>query len=124
MSGSGHCAFGESGEKLACEELTRRGYAIVARRYRTRAGEIDIVARDGDAIVFVEVKTRRSERRGTATEAMTAAKRAKVGRMAFDWLARNRLLNARCRFDVVAIDLAIDGRATIKVISGAFVLGE
>ena len=54
-------ALGISGEKLACEALTRKGYAILATRYRTRVGEIDIVARDGETLVFVEVKTRTSE---------------------------------------------------------------
>ena len=54
-------ALGESGEEQACRELRRRGYAILARRYRTRHGEIDIVARDGEVLVFVEVKTRSTE---------------------------------------------------------------
>ena len=53
MACSQHCAIGKSGEDLACDELTSRGYAVLERRYRTRAGEIDIVARDGTALVFV-----------------------------------------------------------------------
>jgi putative endonuclease len=120
----GHCALGKTGENLACEEITRRGYAILARRYRTRAGEIDIVARDGDAIVFIEVKTRRTGRRGTAADAMTVAKRRQVGQMALDWLARHRLMSARCRFDVVAIAFGDGGRSTVTVIPNAFAIGE
>jgi putative endonuclease len=62
-------AMGKSGEDLACRELERRGYAIIARRYRRRSGEFDIVARDGKTTVFVEVKTRRGHRFGDAVEA-------------------------------------------------------
>src|SRR6185295_16624585 len=57
-------ALGKTGEDLACRELTRRGYAILARRYRRRRGEIDIIARDGPTIVFVEVKARESHEFG------------------------------------------------------------
>ncbi len=118
-----HCALGESGENLACDELRRRGYAILARRYRTRAGEIDIVARDGDALVFVEVKTRRSVRYGRPGEALTLAKRQRVTMMASDWLARHRIRAAACRFDVVAITMC-DGWPTIDIVRGAFIVGE
>ena len=103
-------AFGKSGEKMAVEELERRGYAILDRRYRTRQGEIDIVARDGDTIVFVEVKARTTGERGTAVEAVTAAKQRQLVSMAVDYLARNRLTDRPCRFDVVAIDGSGDAR--------------
>jgi putative endonuclease len=96
--------LGKSGEDLAVEELERRGYAIVARRYRTRYGEIDIVAEDGDTLVFVEVKARATAEFGTAAEAVTRHKQRKVIAMATDYLARLEGLNRRCRFDVVAID--------------------
>lgn len=118
-----HCALGESGENLACDELRRRGYAILARRYRTRAGEIDIVARDGDALVFVEVKTRQSVRYGRPGEALTPAKRRRVTMMAADWLARHRICAAACRFDVVAVTMS-DGWPTIDIVRGAFIVGE
>jgi putative endonuclease len=96
--------LGKQGEEAAAEELERRGYAIVARRYRTRHGEIDIVARDGETIVFVEVKAKESAEFGTAAEAVTARKQRRVMSMAVDYLARNRLTTKPCRFDVVAID--------------------
>lgn len=96
--------FGKSGENLAVEELERRGYAILDRRYRTRHGEIDIVAQDGDTIVFIEVKARMTAERGTAVEAVTPAKRRRLVSMAVDYLARKRLTDRPCRFDVVAID--------------------
>jgi len=100
--------LGKMGEDLACAELCRRGYAILARRYRTRHGEIDIIARDGEMVVFVEVKARRDEAFGEASEAITAWKQQRIVRMATDYLARHSLLETPCRFDVVAIDFEGD----------------
>ena len=97
-------ALGISGEDLACAELQRRGYAIVERRYRTRYGEIDIVAKDGLTIVFVEVKARMTQEFGGAAAAMTGWKQRRISRMAADYLARQKLHDCPCRFDVVAID--------------------
>ncbi len=97
-------ALGISGEDLACAELQRRGYAIVERRYRTRFGEIDIVAKDGPTIVFVEVKARMTQDFGGAAAAMTGWKQRRISRMAADYLARQKLHDCPCRFDVVAID--------------------
>ncbi len=97
-------SLGKLGEDIACAELTRRGYAILARRYRTRFGEIDIVARDGGTTVFVEVKTRDGDRFGDGAEAVTGWKQRRVAAMAVDYLARHRLHDTPCRFDVVAID--------------------
>ena len=98
--------LGMSGEDLACAELQRRGYAVVARRYRTRLGEIDIIARDGPTLVFVEVKARMTQEFGGAAAAMTGWKQRRVARMAQDYLARANLHDCPCRFDVVAIDFA------------------
>jgi putative endonuclease len=112
-------ALGKGGEDLAVEELERKGYAILARRYRTRHGEIDIVARDGDTTVFVEVKVRVTAECGTAAEAVTPSKQRRLASMAVDFLARNRLMDRPCRFDVVAIDGAGQDRA-ITVYPSAF----
>jgi putative endonuclease len=112
-------ALGKSGEDLAAAELERQGYAILERRYRTRHGEIDIVAEDGDTIVFVEVKWRVGGERGTAAEAVTVPKQRKVIAMARDYLSRHRLHHRRCRFDVVAIDGAGD-LARLMLYRGAF----
>jgi putative endonuclease len=111
--------LGFSGENLAVAELERRGYAILARRYRTRRGEIDIVAQDGDTLVFVEVKVRTTAERGTAAEAVTPRKQRRLVAMAVDYLARTRASNRRCRFDVVAIDGAGDSR-TLTLYPHAF----
>ncbi len=96
--------MGKSGEDYAARELERRGYAILERRYRTRHGEIDIVAREGDTTVFVEVKARSTAEFGTAAGAVTSQKQRRLMSMAVDYLTRHRLSNSRCRFDVVAID--------------------
>ena len=99
-------ALGILGENLAVQELRRRGYAILARRYRTRYGEIDIVADDDGTIVFVEVKARAGGAFGIAVEAVTPRKRRRVTAMAVDYLSRTGATSRACRFDVVAIDNA------------------
>ena len=119
-----HLALGETGEDLACAELERRGYAVLERRYRTRLGEIDIVALDGAALVFVEVKTRRTARHGSPAEAVTPAKRRRLALMAADYLARRRPHACACRFDVVAVTIGADGSTVVRVIPSAFSVGE
>jgi putative endonuclease len=112
-------SLGKTGEDLACQELERRGYAIVARRYRRRGGELDIIARDGTTMVFVEVKAREGRAFGEASEAVTAHKRLKITRLALDYLMRHHLTNCPCRFDVVSIHFDA-GEAAIEVFQGAF----
>jgi putative endonuclease len=111
--------FGKAGEDRAVEELERRGYEITARRYRTRHGEIDIVARDGETVVFVEVKARTSAEFGTAAEAVTRAKQRRLVRMAIEYIAHHNIRNVPLRFDVVAIDGGADS-PSIEVYSNAF----
>ena len=111
--------LGKTGENLAAAELERCGYAVLERRYRTRHGEIDIVAEDGDAIVFVEVKVRATAERGTAAEAVTGQKQRRLIAMATDYLSRHQLTLRRCRFDVVAIDGTGEARR-LTVYRGAF----
>jgi putative endonuclease len=112
-------ALGKAGEDLACEELRRRGYAILARRYRTRRGEIDIIARDGRTIVFVEVKARDGHEFGEAAEAVTGLKRHRIARLAVDYIMRHRLSDCPCRFDVVSIHFEA-GVPVIEVLQNAF----
>ena len=111
--------LGKTGEDLACAELERRGYAIIARRYRRRGGEIDIIARDGETIVFVEVKAREGHAFGEAAEAVTLFKRRRLTQLAIDYMARRRLSNRPCRFDVVSIHFDA-GRPAIEVFQNAF----
>jgi putative endonuclease len=113
-------SLGKLGENLACASLQARGYAIIATRYRTRLGEIDIVARDGDTTVFVEVKARAGDEFGGAAAAVTPWKQRKVALMAMDYLGRHRLEDSPCRFDVVTIDI-VDGQPPhIEVYQNAF----
>ena len=119
MSDDRRQILGELGETLACDELRRRGYAILERRYRTRYGEIDIVARHGDVLVFVEVKARMGEAFGSGAEAVTAYKQRRVAQMAADFLVRRRLHDRPCRFDVVSIAVG-EGAPHIEVFAGAF----
>jgi putative endonuclease len=119
MSHDARQALGKLGEDLACAELERRGYAILARRYRTRFGEIDIVARDGAVTVFVEVKARDGSRYGGGAEAVTGWKQQRVTNMAVDYLARHSLYDRPCRFDVVAIDVSMTP-PRVEVLTNAF----
>jgi putative endonuclease len=109
------------GEDAAAAYLERVGLTIEARNWRCQAGEIDIVARDGVEIVFVEVKTRRSERAGTAEEAVSAAKQRRVGRLAQAYLRETgEPSTLPVRFDVVAIKVLSADRALLRHYRAAF----
>ncbi|HKB10009.1 MAG TPA: YraN family protein [Vicinamibacterales bacterium] len=111
--------LGKHGEDLACRELERRGYAIVARRYRRRGGEIDIVARDGDTVVFVEVKAREDLAFGGGADAVTAIKRRRIAQIAREYLACHHRSDCPCRFDVVSIQFDA-GRPVVELFQNAF----
>ena len=111
--------LGKTGEDLACRELERRGYAIVARRYRRRGGELDIIARDGATLVFVEVKAREGHDFGEAAEAVTPFKRRRIAQLAVDYMMRHHISGCPCRFDVVSIHFD-SGEAVLEVFQGAF----
>jgi putative endonuclease len=112
-------ALGKIGEDLACRELERRGYAVVERRHRQRGGEIDIIARDGKTLVFVEVKTRGGRAFGGAAEGVTWQKRRRLVRLATEYVVQRRYDDCPCRFDVVAIHLE-GGRPVLEVFQNAF----
>jgi putative endonuclease len=112
-------SLGKIGENLACAELARRGHEILARRYRHGGAEIDIVARDGATLVFVEVKAREGREFGNGAEAVTMIKRRRIVAAAMDYLVRHRLGECPCRFDVVSIQLG-PGEPQIEVIPNAF----
>ena len=112
-------SLGKLGEDLACAELARRGYEILERRYRTRYGEIDIIASTGPSLVFVEVKARDGNEFGGGEAAVTVYKQQRIVRMAIDFLARRRLQDRPCRFDVVTVDFA-GGEPRIEVYPHAF----
>jgi len=111
--------LGKTGEDLACRELERRGYAIVARRHRCRRGELDIVARDGPTLVFVEVKARDGHAFGGAADAVTWQKQRRIVRLAYEYVMQHHLNDSPCRFDVVSIQFD-DERPVIEVFQNAF----
>lgn len=94
------------GEDAAAAHLAARGYRILGRNVRFRHGELDIVARDGATIVFVEVKTRASDRLGPPQEAVHGLKQHRVRCLAQAWLQRRGLQDVPCRFDVIAVRVA------------------
>jgi putative endonuclease len=112
-------SLGREGEDLACAELEKRGYVIVHRRFRTRCGELDIVARDGGVLVFVEVKARSGGSFGTPFEAVTWKKRQRLSQMAAAYLCHSGLAGVPCRFDVVSV-LEQSGTRAVDVLKGAF----
>jgi putative endonuclease len=113
--------LGFRGERAAEKFLKRRGYKIVARGLRSRGGELDLVAVDGRTIVFVEVKTRTSDRYGAPEEAVDLNKQKRMTRAALMFLKRHGLLEYSCRFDVVAVSWpAGSKRPTIEHFENAF----
>ena len=113
--------FGKKSEALATAYLKLSGYRILARNYRNRIGEIDIIASDGPVLVFIEVKARKTDRYGSPKNAVTAAKQVKISNTALAYLKENGQLNRRARFDVVAIDARYEP-PEIEVVKNAFEL--
>ncbi len=112
--------LGRSAEILAAAELGRRGYQIVASNYRCRRGEIDLICRDGDCLVFVEVRCKRSGGYGTPAESITQSKIDKLYATAQQYLIDGNLGDVACRFDVVEV-VAEDGKLVVRdVIRDAF----
>jgi len=113
-------ALGALGEKKAAEYLKKKGYRIRERNYRCREGEIDIVARDKDCLVFVEVRTRTGSGFGTPEESVTAVKREKLVSVALSYLQTHKDLPASWRFDVVAIEVDREGKVSrLEVVRNA-----
>lgn len=113
-------ALGLEGETRACLALEARGYRVLERRYRTRYGELDVVARHDGAIVFVEVKTRRGRAFGDPAASVTWHKQRRLAAMAADYLARHHLERAAVRFDVVSVAVSTTAPPVITVIADAF----
>jgi putative endonuclease len=116
-----HQRFGDNSEAVAARHLQRNGYRIIARNYHGRRGEVDIIARDGDTLVFVEVKARRSDRYGSPKGAVTPQKQKQVSMAALEYLKFNGLSDVRARFDVVAICADAKGNR-IEIVKNAFEL--
>jgi putative endonuclease len=110
-------SVGRGGEERARKYLEKLGYSIVETNYRTPRGEIDIIARQGGEIVFVEVKTRKSDRLGAPAEAVDQRKQARLRNLALSYLKKIRSIDAPCRFDVISINLE---KECLEHLKGAF----
>lgn len=120
-------ALGRFGEQVAADHLVASGLTVVARNWRCREGEVDIVALEGDVLVMCEVKTRRGLRFGTPLEAITPAKAARLRRLACRWLADQRVgagdefaRYTEVRFDVVSVLRPSSGPTTVEHLRAAF----
>jgi putative endonuclease len=124
MSADHRPELGRRGEQLAAEHLVRRGFEIVERNYRTRWGELDIVAFDGRTLAFCEVKTRRMAAGGVSPlEAVRSLKRSRVRKMAGSWLIErtDRPHADNLRFDAIGVTLDLAGRlVSLEHLEGAF----
>lgn len=96
--------LGDQGEQKAIDWLIQHNIKIIARNYRSRTGEIDIIARDGKTLCFIEVRFRKSTRFGGAAASVTPRKQQRLRLCAQRYLQQNPSLQAPCRFDVIAID--------------------
>jgi putative endonuclease len=110
---------GKEGEDLAADYLVDAGFKIVERNYRCVFGEIDIVAKEGETLVFVEVKSRRSGAYGSPQMAVSREKQKKISQVALHYLQENRLGHRPARFDVVAVKLLPSG-SRVELIRDAF----
>jgi putative endonuclease len=112
--------LGAFGERVAAAHLQAKGYRIRERNFRTREGEIDIIAEHGATLVFVEVRTRRGDALGSAEESITPSKAAHIVAAAEAYVQARPDCPADQRIDVVAVSLALDGRvARVEHIEGA-----
>lgn len=112
--------LGRRGERLAERHLLARGYRLVERNWRCRQGEIDLVVRDGDALVFVEVKTRTSTAFGHPFEAITPAKLARLRRLAVEWCTAHPTERGHIRIDAVAVLAPRDAAPAVEHLVDVF----
>ncbi len=113
--------LGRLGEDLALKKIKKLGYKIITRNYRCPLGEIDIIAKHGEYLVFIEIKTRRGRSLGYAKEAVTARKKRQISKAALAYMKENRCCDVKSRFDVVAV-IIYDEKTEIEVITDAFEL--
>lgn len=113
--------LGQKGERIAVDFLRDKGYRIVAVNYRTRLGQIDIVAKDKETVCFIEVKTRKSARFGRPAEAVDFFKQRKISQVALMFLKQKGLLDSPARFDVISISHE-DLQPKIELFRNAFEL--
>ena len=113
--------LGKFGEELALRRIKRLGYKKIVRNFRCPFGEVDIIARDGDTLVFMEIKTRKGRSIDYAKEAVNERKKRQISKVALAYMKSMDCSDVRARFDVVAISLG-RGKPEIEVIKNAFEL--
>lgn len=111
--------LGKLGEELALKKVKSLGYKCITRNYRCALGEIDLIAKDGDTLVFIETKTRKGKSLGYAKEAINDRKKRQLSKVALLYMKANNCCDIRSRFDVVAINL-IGDKEQIEVVRNAF----
>ena len=116
--------FGKTGEDVAVGFLKETGYKVLARNYKTKFGEIDIIALDRNTLCFVEVKTRHNDKFGIPFEAVSQSKQRKISKVALMYLKENKLLDKKARFDVVSIKYLTRGNPHPELVKNAFELDE
>lgn len=114
--------LGSQGEETAVDFLKNQGYKILTRNYKTKLGEIDIIAYDKDTLAFIEVKTRRSDRFGLPSEAVSRLKQRQISKAAIIFLKQNELLNKKARFDVLSVTYSAKDSPKLDLIKNAFEL--
>lgn len=114
--------FARRSEEIAAQFLVSKGYKILERNYRTPRGELDLVATEGEALVFVEVKARRGFRFGEPAYAVHEQKQRHMIKAALYYLSRKKIQNRTCRFDVVVIYEGGDRNPQVRLIQNAFTL--
>lgn len=126
MSGApkaGHLRRGKRGEDVAHDYLRSKGMTVLTRNWRGKRGELDLVCKDGDTLVFVEVKTRDRAGLAAPSDALTPEKQRRLVRAAEEYLSRNKAWDQPCRFDLVAVTVGGDGRgAEVEHTENAFQL--
>ena len=110
---------GNKGESLAENYIKRKGYKIIQRNYRCRLGEIDIIAKDDDTIVFIEVRTKQNENFGSPQDSVTSTKISKISKTALRFIQEKNLSGFSYRFDFIAITFS-QGKPNIEHIENAF----
>ncbi len=110
---------GETGEAIALSHLRSNGYTIIDRNYTCSIGEIDIVATNEGDVVFIEVKSRRSDYFGSPAEAVTINKQKKISKVALFYMKEKNLVGRSARFDVVAVML-VPGEPVVEIFQNAF----
>jgi putative endonuclease len=111
--------LGRLGEDLALKKIKSLGYKCIVRNYRCPLGEVDLIAKDGDTLVFIEIKTRRDRSLGYAKESINARKKRQLSKVALAYMKSHDVAEAKSRFDVVAVHIR-ESMHEIEVVRNAF----